>query len=359
MSNELKFERNVVILAATTDGLFLIHGNDARTQWIEIGPFFAGMQIQHAVYDPRDGSLWAAVNGHENRVMHSTDLGETWTQAGPAMAVDEIWHVEPGHSSRPGTVFAGVKPAALYRSDNSGADWRPVPGLNEHVTREEWWPGGAGLILHTILLPEGAPGRIYAGISVAGLFRSDDDGITWRPVNEGVKSFAELAGAEGPVTHRGVHRCVHKVALHPNNSEILFQQNHLGAFRSDDGGEHWVSMNQGLPTTFGFPIAAGAGPNPSIFVVPQNEETLRTPGRLSVWRSEDGGSTWIERSSGLPEGEHNVLREALATDRFDPLGVYFGTSKGTIYTSVDGGNQWAEVAKGLPRIQSIEIAYAG
>src|SRR5215207_2270984 len=175
-------------------------------------------------------------------IFHSEDEGETWLRCGELPACERAWHVRPGRSDENGRVWAGVMPATLLRSDDRGQTWQDVTGLNAHPSRPEWWPGGGGLCVHTVILPEGQPGRVYAGISVAGFFRSDDDGETWTPANEGTSSMAEYVAGEffgGKVDHPGVHRCVHKVVLDPTNPERLFMQQHDGVYRSDDGGRNW------------------------------------------------------------------------------------------------------------------------
>jgi hypothetical protein len=212
----------------------------------------------------------------------------------------------------PETIFVGLKPAALWQSSDVGETWHPVRGLNEHETSVDWWEGGGGLCLHTIVLPEERPGRMYVGISVAGLFRSDDHGQTWRPMNEGVADFYTTAvEVNGPIQYESVHRWVHKVVLHPDNSEIIFQQNHLGVNRSDNGGETWLDIGEGLPSSFGFPIAIGQsnGKAPTIFVIPEDDETLCTKERVEVWSSEDEGMSWQKSVEGSPTGHLNVNRE--------------------------------------------------
>ncbi|MGH2562412.1 MAG: WD40/YVTN/BNR-like repeat-containing protein [Thermomicrobiales bacterium] len=348
----------VVVLAATQHGLFLFHGDDERSSWERSGPFLPDFDVNHAAYDPRDGAIWAAANNGEARVYRSPNFGQSWDAMGSPFDAHSVWHVEPGRTERQGEVFVGVKPAALYRSADGGDTWTAVDGLNNHESRPEWWEGGGGLCLHTIIIPPGCNGRIYAGISVAGLFRSDDDGASWTPMNEGVVSFADQM--PDPVVHRGVHRCVHKAVVHPTKPDVMFQQNHLGVYRSYDAGENWTSINDGLPSNFGFPIAIGAGDQPSIFVIPADGERLpiRTKGRLSVWRSDDDGESWFEAAEGLPKGEHNVLREAMATDDRTPTGVYLGSQDGVLHASVDGGTSYRTIAADLPAVRSIKIAYA-
>jgi photosystem II stability/assembly factor-like uncharacterized protein len=359
---------DVLLLAGTNDGLYLLRSDSGRGEWRMSGPFLAGHDVTHVVRDSRDGELWAAANpqGGTPAIFHSADEGESWTRCGDLPECERVWHVRPGRGGENGRVWAGIMPATLLRSDDRGRTWQDVPGLNAHPSRPEWWPGGGGLCMHTIILPEGQPGRVYAGISVAGFFRSDDDGETWMPANEGTRSMAEMVAAEmpgGKVEHPGVHRCVHKVVLDPHNPETLYMQQHEGVFRSDDGGRTWRDIGGDLPSPFGFPVAAAPGAGPagcSVWVIPENGETIRTTDDgLRVWRTDDGGESWIPSVNGLPKGEHNVLREGMAADTLDPAGVYFGTTGGTLYASADRGAHWQPIAEGLPRIQSVEVAFIG
>lgn len=364
MTNALDTE--VLVLAGTKDGLYLFRSDARREAWRTSGPYLAGHDICHVVRDGRDGVLWAAVNPKDgaSAIFHSQDEGESWTRCGDLPPCERAWHVRPGRVGENGRVWAGVMPATLLRSDDRGQTWRDVPGLNSHPSRPEWWPGGGGLCLHTIILPEGQPGRVYAGVSVAGFFRSDDDGESWEPANEGTTSMAEMVAAERgkPVEHPGVHRCVHKVVLDPTNPETLYMQQHEGVFRSDDGGRSWRDIGGGLPSPFGFPVAAAPGNGPAgchVWVIPENEETIRTDDALRVWRTDDGGETWTPSVNGLPRGKHNVLREGMAADALHPAGVYFGTTAGTLFASTDSGAHWSPIAEGLRRIQSVEVSVVG
>jgi photosystem II stability/assembly factor-like uncharacterized protein len=358
---------HVLVLAGTRDGVYLLNSDRERAEWHLSGPFLAGHDVCHVLRDGRDGRLWAAANPRDGKpeILASDDEGQTWTRCGELPDCERAWHVRPGRAGENGRVWAGIMPATLLRSDDRGRTWHDIPGLNAHPTRPEWWPGGGGLCLHTIILPDGAPGRVYAGVSVAGFFRSDDDGETWIAANEGTKSMAEMIAAEtgSPVAHQSVHRCVHKVVLDPGNPETLFMQQHEGVYRSDDGGRSWRDIGGGLPSPFGFPVVAAAAPGSAgcrVWVIPENDETIRTDETqgLRVWRTDDGGESWTPSVNGLPKGEHNVLREGMAADALDPAGVYFGTTAGALYASTDGGAHWSPIAEGLPRIQSVEVAPA-
>lgn len=349
-------DENILVLAGTRDGLYLFDGTCRRDAWAARGPFLGGCDVSHAILDHRDGrTIWAAATGNgATAVYRSDDRGETWRMSGGAWDVDQIWHVEPGHVSQPWRVYAGVKPAALYRSDDGGESWQELPGLTSHPSRVEWWEGGAGLILHTIIVDDQDPQDLFVAMSVAGAFHSTDGGRSWTPRNEGVFSFADdmLPDARFPE----VHRCVHKMVRHPRERSVLYQQNHIGVYRSDSRGAQWVDIGAGLPCRFGFAI--GITRDGGVYVVPQDENTVRFSGQLTVYRTRDGGLSWDALTAGLPAIENVTLyREGMATDACDPGGVYFGTSQGDLFHTRDGGDQWATLASGLPPIRSVSCEH--
>src|SRR2546421_9236392 len=119
------------------------------------------------------------------------------------------------------------------------------------------------MCLHTIVQDPSNPERIYVAISAAGVFRSDNAGKTWRPVNRGLKSQYELPDADAEVGH-----CVHRIAMHPSRPNVLFMQKHWDVMRSDAAGESWHEISGNLPTDFGFPIDGHADEPATVYVVP-------------------------------------------------------------------------------------------
>ncbi|HKJ18896.1 MAG TPA: hypothetical protein VJ984_16200, partial [Xanthomonadales bacterium] len=263
-----------------------------------------------------------------------------------------VWHLEPALDD-PDTVYAGVEDAGLFKSTDGGASWQELAGLRGHESGAGWAPGAGGLCLHTIVLDPTNPDRIYTAISAAGTFRSDDAGKTWKPINQGlVSEYIPDPTAE-------VGHCVHRIAIHPKNPNVLFMQKHWDVMRSDDGGENWHEISGNLPSDFGFPIACHAHDPETIYVVPIESDSLHYPpeGKLRVYRSRSGGNQWEALTNGLPQ-EHcyvNILRDAMAVDEHETCGIYFGTTGGQVYVSADEGDNWAPIVRNLPPVLSVEV----
>jgi hypothetical protein len=353
---------SLVILAGTRKGLFLLRGDEDRRSWKLEGPLLSGWEVYHAMLDPRDRTLYAATQSYAYgaTVHRSSDLGETWERAEEiglpeesGMKLERTWHIEPGVDGEPDTLWLGGAPGVLFRSDDRGTAWEVVKGVLEHPTREQWNPGAGGMCCHSIQVDPSDPQRMYIGISAAGVFRSEDGGESWTPANKGT------AADYLPEQYPEVGQCVHKLLLHPQRPDRLWQQNHFGTYRSDDRGDSWERLDgNGLPSGFGFPIAIHPREPDTAFVVPEesDENRVTANGRLGVYRTRDGGETWQETARGLPDQAWiAVLREGMASDRLDPVGVYVGTQSGSVFVSPNEGDEWVEAASQLPPVLSVEV----
>lgn len=353
----------MIAAVGTRKGLFLLQGEEDRRSWKIEGPLLPGWEVFHALLDPRDGTLYACTNNfvYGATVHRSTDLGETWTRSEELglpgdgeQTLEKTWHVEPGRPDEPGRLWLGAAPGALFRSDDAGESWEAVEGVLGHPTREKWQPGAGGMCCHSIQLDPESPERMYIGISAAGVFRSEDGGENWMPANRG--TAAEFL----PDPYPEVGQCVHKMLVHPDRPERLWQQNHCGVYRSDDRGESWERLDgNGLPSGFGFPLALDPRDPDRAYVVPEEgaENRLTCDGRLGVYTTRDAGASWELSSSGLPEPAWGaVMREGFSFDRLDPFGLYLGTQSGSVFVSPDEGESWFEAASQLPSVLSVEVA---
>jgi photosystem II stability/assembly factor-like uncharacterized protein len=357
---ELVVARRVLVLIGTRKGAFILEGNAKRKSWALKGPFCATWPMNHVVGDPDTGAIYGA-GGNEwfgPAIWKSTDLGESWTHSSEGLAyeagaepIKAAWSVAP----RNGTLYAGVQPAGLFRSDDRGETWTHVEGLQKHPSRPEWNPGGAGLILHSLVTHPEDEDQIWVGISSAGVFHTGDGGKSWEARNKGTR--ADFFPEDQRYPEFG--QCVHNLVMAAGMPDRLYQQNHCGMYRSDDGGKNWLSIENGLPSTFGFPAAAHPSDPDTAFLIPLNGDyagRFVPDAKAAVWRTRDAGKSWKDLREGLPQKNayFGVLRQAMATDRLEPAGVYFGTSSGTLFASADEGQSWSPIAEHLPIITSVE-----
>jgi len=364
----------VRVAVGTRKGAFILTSDGSRAEWDVAGPHFGGWEMYHVKGSPVDPDrVYASQSSgwFGQVIQRSDDGGRTWNPVGNDFRYEgetgthqwydgtphpwefaRVWHLEPSPTD-PDRVYAGVEDAALFVSDDGGHTWAELPGLRQHGTGPRWQPGAGGMCQHTILLDRDRPERIIAAISAAGAFRSDDGGRSWRPVNKGLHS-------EGiPDPDAEVGHCVHHIAAHPARPDVLFMQKHWDVMRSDDGGESWREVSGNLPTDFGFVIDVHAHEPETVYVVPITSDSEHYPpdGRLRVYRSRTGGDEWEPLGEGLPEAHCyvDVLRDAMAVDRLDPCGVYFGTTGGSVYVSPDAGDHWTPIVTDLPAVLSVEV----
>lgn len=365
---------SIRVLVGTRKGAFVLSSDAKREKWDVAGPHFAGWEIYHLKGSPVDPNrLFASqCSGWFGQVIQrSDDGGVTWEPMGNRFEYDgipgthqwydgtprpwefkRIWHLEPS-AVDPDCIYAGAEDAALFASTDGAQTWRELAGLRSHATGPAWQPGAGGLCLHTIIVDPRNANRIFVAISAAGAFRSDDAGLSWRPINRGLRS-------EGiPDPNAEVGHCVHRIALHPSRPDVLFMQKHWDVMRSDDAGESWSEISGNLPTDFGFAIDVHAHEPNTVYVVPIKSDSEHFPldGRLRVYRSRTGGNEWEALTKGLPQRNCyvNVLRDAMAVDSLDSCGLYFGTTGGQVYASANSGDSWAPIVRDLPAVLSVEV----
>ena len=383
----------VRVLVGTRKGAFILEADGKRQNWTITGPHFAGWEMYHLKGSPVDPNrIYASqTSGWFGQVIQrSNDGGKTWEVPGgkmPTVGPDgmpqgvsnqfaydtdaapltthqwydgtqhpwefkRVWHMEPSLTDAD-TVYAGVEDAALFKSSDGGVSWQELSGLRGHGSGPKWQPGAGGMGLHSIVLDPKNPNRIYIAISAAGCFRTDDAGKTWKPINQGLRSqYIPDPNAE-------IGHCVHHIAAHPSRPHVLFMQKHWDIMRSDNAGDLWHEVSGNLPTDFGFVIDVHAHEPETIYVVPIKSDSEHFPidGKLQVYRSRTGGNEWEPLTKGLPQKDCyvNVLRDAMAIDRLDTCGVYFGTTGGQVYCSPDAGDSWQAIVHDLPAVLSVEV----
>lgn len=363
------------LLLGTRKGLIVV----TRTArgW-EVGDLLQpGVPIAYACRDPRDGVWWASEDhGHwGTKLARSRDEGVTWerlpapkypdgatwgAESKPA-SLELIWVIQPGPDDRPGRIYLGTNPGGLFvrdgepDPDDTTGGWRLVTGLWEHPSRPGWFGGGRESPgIHSVVVHPRDSRVLWVAVSCAGVFRSDDEGASWRPTNKGL--HADFLPDPDVEVGFDPHLMV-QVQGHP---DVIWQQNHCGVFVSRDAGVTWQDVSEtgaGRRVRFGFPIAVDHAQPDVAWVVPGHSDGQRTTvdGALRVCRTDDGGRTWKELTAGLPARNawDVVYRHALDV-RGDRLA--FGSTTGNAYVSEDRGESWSELGHNLPPVYSVRFA---
>jgi photosystem II stability/assembly factor-like uncharacterized protein len=349
------------LLVGTKKGLFVLEGEPGNRFEIRTRAF-EGQPVEYATRDPRSGRMLATVTSpfYGPKIFYTDDPAAEWEQAdgvalhsGGDQALEKIWVLTWGEAD--GLVYAGGDPAVLFESRDGGRSWELNSGLWEQPSRPHWQPGGGGLCLHSIATWPGDSERLAVAISAAGMWLTGDGGRTWRRGNEGLEPryLPEEARQD-----ENAGRCVHHVERAARRPERLFMQFHGGVYRSDDAGESWTAIGDGLPSDFGFPLMVDPADPDSAFVIPLVADMDRvTPeGRVLVYETRDGGASWSARGDGLPaENAYlTVLRQAFHRAGEGPeLELYFGATSGELFGSGDAGRSWSTIALRLPPIYSV------
>jgi photosystem II stability/assembly factor-like uncharacterized protein len=365
-----------VLLVGTRKGAWVLRGDADRATWSSEGPMFLGHICHHVVLDPRDGRtlLLATRTGHLGpTVFRSTDLGSTWTEASkpPAFrsgdrlerSLNAVFWLSPSSADEPGCWYAGGSPQGLFRTEDAGDTWSPVDGWNDHPMWETWaeWPEEGtpnGSMLHSVIVDPRDTDHLYIGLSGGGVFESTDGGTDWKPLNAG--SLALFFPDPEPEFGHDPH-CIR---LHPLRPDRLYQQNHCGIYRMERPEGRWIRIGDNMPAEvgdIGFPIELHPRDPDTAWVFPMDGTDVwpRTSpdGRPAVYVTHDAGDSWERLDTGLPEQAWlTVKRQAMTVDAGDPVGVYFGTTSGSVWASADEGASWTPVIEHLPEIYSVECA---
>jgi photosystem II stability/assembly factor-like uncharacterized protein len=350
-----------LLMVGTRKGCFLLESDESRRDWQLRGPYCEGWPVYHAIHDRDSGTLYAAAASewHGASIWRSQDLGETWQQSSEGLTYDDTGlklSKVSGLTAAHGRLFAGAENPGIFESRDGGETWSLLTTMDDVPDREKWNdpanqpPGHLGV--PAILPDREDANRFWAIIQGVGIFETTDDGKSFTPRNRGLR-------ADWPIENPEIGYCVHKLVMSPDENR-LYQQNHVGVHRSDDQGQSWTEITDGLPSEFGFAAAAHPHDRDTFYVVPLDPGHGRVmpDGQAAVWRTRDAGSSWQRLVEGLPQRDAHVgvLREGMAIDTHDEPGLYFGTSTGQLFASNDEGDSWSEIASYLPPIRSVEVA---
>ncbi len=295
----------------TRKGLLLMEreSDAAGAGWSIRHHAFRGSHVSIVFRDPRSGHLFACLDdGHfGNKLFRWNEFDQTpnWRDAGANDVWQELptpaypagsklndgndailryqWAMAGGSQQQPGRLYLGSEPGGLFVSDDHGDTFELVSSLWDHPSRTDkdlpWMGGGRDhAAIHSVVVDPRNHDCVWIGISVAGVFYSDDGLQTWRPANSGLR--ADFLPNPYPETGHDPHLLVQC----PGQPDVLWQQNHCGIFRSTNGGMQWSDVSQ---------------PGGHCLVNVGDELVFATAGG-SLYHSADRGESWQALARHLP-----------------------------------------------------------
>ncbi len=360
------------LFVSTRKGLFRYERGGANGRWEIASVAFLGEPVTIALPDPRDGTVYAALNlGHFGVKLHrSTDGGERFEEvAAPHFperpeglddptpwSVAQIWCLEAGGPDEDGALWAGTIPGGLFRSDDAGASWELAHALWDRRDRREWTGGGYDHPgIHSICVDPRDARRVVVGVSIGGVWLTEDGGKSWEPRAEGMTAPyvpPEIAGEPNQQDPHCVVQC-------PAAPDAYWTQHHSAVYRSTDGAATWQEVPDVPPSVFGFAVAVHPRDPDTAWLAPATSDECRVPvdGALVVARTRDGGASFDVLREGLPQRHAYdlVYRHGLAVDASGER-LALGSTTGGLWLSEDQGDAWECLSTQLPPVFAVRFA---
>jgi hypothetical protein len=358
------------LLLATRKGLLHVANDQV------VAHHFSGDSVSQILVDTRNQYWYAAQNlGHFGvKIKRSKDQGKSWEEiAAPALpekpstgpmaddptpwSVELVWELQQGGNDIQGELWAGCIPGSLFRSIDHGDSWQLVESLWNDKRRRDWFGGGYDHPgIHTILVDPHNAAHLTIAISSGGIWESFDRANTFTLIGAGQEADYLPPDQAVNLNQQDPHR-IGLCAKHPDR---LWVQHHCGQYVSNDRGKTVTRINRATTTDtaydFGFALACDPiNPNRAWFV-PGIADQQRYPrhGALCVLRTDDGGQTFTQQRTGLPQsGCYDlVYRHGLIID-FSGQHLAMASTTGHLWTTQNAGDQWRQSLLMLPPVYSL------
>ena len=324
------------ILAGTMDGVFALEKG--------------GVRKVSKVGEVRDlvvvgGRLFASTG---RGVYLSDDTGDNWVLSG--ITDRQVWQVRAFSDD---ILFAVTQPTGLFRSDDGGENWQEIKSLANLPQASKWClpltppvPARA----RTIVIDVDDPQKMWVGVEVGGIVKTEDGGENWDLV---------LPGGNPDL---------HVLCVQPDDPDVLYAstgygrldgvaemvEGNAGVFRSEDGGATWRYAWRGITPRYSRPMCVDerAPYELTVACAPNAFSSFKDEGGAGAMllRSCDGGNSW----TSLCDEAHSPSAaniHGLAVDSEHPGGVIVGMDTGEAWR-VSENSQWEMLTDDLPAVYS-------
>jgi len=317
----------------------------SNTWWLGLAHRHWGQKLQRST---DQGKTWKEVS--TPKYPKSAILS-----SGKPASLKKIWCIQQAGDDKANGLWLGTEPGGLFYSSDNGDHFELVESLWNHPSRKDenqWFGAGRDHpFIHSIIVDPRDSRHVYIAVSCAGVFETKDGGQHWQPKNKG------LVAAYLPNPNVEVGHDPHRMIACHSHPDIIWQQNHCGIFRSVDGGEVWkdITDQNGL-ADYGFALAIDHKNPNRAWTIPAVSDLERVAPDLAlcVCQTEDGGESWSALREGLPQANTFDIVFRHSFDNADHL-MAFGTTNGNVYLSEDYGAHWQTISTNLARVESIKF----
>jgi photosystem II stability/assembly factor-like uncharacterized protein len=330
-----------ILYIGTVEGLYQAVPDNGSYKFRPSGLQSQGALRSPVVVDWRDPRRLYAATGRGG-VFRSDDRGQSWRAINEGIVYKEGWSL--AQHPKTGELILGTGPSSVFKSSDGGDSWMDCEQLRSLPETIDWTFPNPPHVSHVkgLALCAGDPKIIFGAIEEGWIVRSKDGGETWENIKEGTEFDS------------------HSVAVMPDNAAVVVATSGKSFYKSVDGGDHFTKCAAGLDRPYMAQVAlhvsrprrfftAAAAVPPPFWRRPEGADT-------GFYRSDDQGESWQRVSDGLPE-HFKAAPRAVAGDPEEPGSFFFGMNDGSVWVTEDSGESFRQAIAGLPQVMSIRVAY--
>ena len=323
------------IQVGTLEGVATLERATAEAPWALTGRSLADRHVAALVYEEGSGKLFAAAHDDGGLWVSDDGEGKSWRQLTNGLDRPHMYSMAARRRGDQVSLFLGTRPAALYRSDDLGESWTEITSIFDVADVDKWTfppPPHIAHIKQVVFHPTD-PDTLYVLVEQGAFLKSTDDGKSWTDLT----SYSHPDDAS--------YRDLHRLVIKPNDPDKLVVVTGVGIYRSEDAGQSFKQLTR-RGEQMGYPDFAFLDPHDDNIIYSGGSELNPRAwydsgmAKSSVMRSNDNGDSWVTLGNGLPNPMIGAI-EAMTQHIWDGgMMLLAGTATGEVYATEDNGESW-------------------